>query len=75
MTSNTNTLVDDDIPEAIRIQPAPNVPRDIDPNEDQHTPREHLRLEHRGEEDPFNVDGPDIEWPALAPVGHEIMEV
>ncbi len=72
-TSDTDTLVHSDIPKAIRIQPVPNVPRDIDPDEDQHTPRELLRLEHRGEEDPFNVDGPDFEWPKLAPIDREIM--
>ncbi len=72
-TSDTDTLIDRDIPEAIRILPTPDVPRDIDPDEDQHTSRELLRLEHRGEEDPFNVDGPDFKWPELAPVDREIL--
>ncbi len=37
-TSDTNTLVNEDIPEAIRVQPPPDVPRDIDPDEDQRSP-------------------------------------
>ncbi len=45
-TSDTNTLVNEDIPEAIRVQPPPDVPRDIDPDEDQRNPRELLGLEH-----------------------------
>ncbi len=72
-TSDTDTLVERDIPEAIRIHAPPDVPRDIDPDEDLRTPRELLGLEHRGEEDPFNVDGPDFEWPELAPIDREIM--
>ncbi len=77
-TSDTDTLVDRDIPEQIRIHA--DVPEDvtaansrIDPNEDQRTSRELLLLETRGEEDPFNVDGPDFEWPELAPADREIM--
>ncbi len=38
MTSDTDTLVNEDIPEAIRVQPPPDVPRDIDPDEDQQSP-------------------------------------
>ncbi len=72
-TSDTDTLINEDVPKAIRIQPPIHIPRDIDPDEDQRTPRELLRLEHRGEEVPFNVDGPDFEWPELAPVDREIM--
>ncbi len=80
-TSDTDTLVDRDIPEQIPIRP--DVPEDIptsladndDPNEDQRTSRELLLLETRGEEDVFNIDGPDFEWPKLSPVDREIMGV
>ncbi len=71
-TSDTDTLVNRDVPEQILIRP--NVPDDIDPK-DQRTPRELLLLETRGEEDPFNVDGPDFEWPELASVDREIMGI
>ncbi len=30
---------------------------------------------HRGEEDPFNVDGPDYEWPGLDDVDRDIMGI
>ncbi len=73
--SYTDTLVDRDVPEQIRIRP--DVPEDIPTNEsdaeDQRTSREILGLELRGEEDPFNVDGPDFEWPELDDVDREIM--
>ncbi len=78
-TSDTDTLVDRDIPEQIRIRP--DVPEDIrttdriDPDEDQRTPRELLLLETRGEEDPFNVDGPNFEWPELSTIDREIMGI
>ncbi len=78
--SDTDMLIDRDIPEQIRIRP--DVPEDIlttdtrpDPDDDdQRTPRE-LLLETRGEEDPFNVNGPDFEWPELSPVDREIMGI
>ncbi len=72
-TSDTDTLVDGDIPEQIRIRP--DVPDDIpaDESEDQRSSRELLTLEHRGEEDPFNVDGPDYEWPELEEIDRDIM--
>ncbi len=78
-TSDTDTLVDRDIPKQIRI--CSDVPEDIpttvtndnNNDQDQRTPRELLLLETQGEEDPFNVDGPDFEWPELAPVDREIM--
>ncbi len=69
-SSDTDTLVNNDIPEQIRIRP--DIPDDIDP-EDQRTPRDLLLLETRGEEDPFNVDSPDFEWPELTLVDQEIM--
>ncbi len=69
--SDTDTLVDHDVPEQIQIHP--DVPHDIEPDKDQRTPRELLLLETQGEEDPFNVDRPDFEWPELAPVDREIM--
>ncbi len=69
-SSDTDTLINNDVPEQIRIRP--DIPNDIDP-EDQRTPRELLLLETRGEEDPFNVDGPDFEWPELTLVDQEIM--
>ncbi len=71
--SDTDTLVECDVPEQIQI--CPNVPCDINPNEDQRTPRELLLLKTRGEEDPFNVDGPDFEWPEFAEVDREIMGI
>ncbi len=72
-TSDTDTLVDRDIPEQIHIRP--DIPEDIPANEseDQRTSRELLHLETRGEEDPFNVDGPDFEWPELDEVDRDIM--
>ncbi len=75
-TSDTDTLVDRDVPKQIRIRP--DVPEDIptdntDNDEDQRTPRELLLLQTQGEEDSFNVDGPDFEWPELSPVDREIM--
>ncbi len=72
-TSDTDTLVDRDIPEQIRIRP--DVPSDVTTNEpdDGRTSRELLQLENRGQEDPFNVDGPDFEWPELEDVDREIM--
>ncbi len=75
-TSDTDTLVDRDIPEQIRIRP--DVPEDIptfitEPEERQQTSRELLLLETRGEEDVFNVDGPDFKWPELSPIDREIM--
>ncbi len=72
-TSNKepDRLPDTDIPEEIRIHP--DIPTNIDPERDQHSPRELLGLEHREEEDPFNADGPNFEWPELAPVDREIL--
>ncbi len=74
-TSDTDTLVDRDVPEQIRIRP--DVPDDIPTNEsdpeDQRTSRELLHPETRREEDPFNVNGPDFEWPELSEVDREIM--
>ncbi len=80
-TSDTDTLVDRDIPEQIRI--CPDVPEDIptrltvtnETNKDQRTSRDLLLLETRGEEDVFNIDGPDFEWPELSEVDREIMGV
>ncbi len=80
-TSDTDTLVDWDIPEQIRI--CPDVPEDIptritsnnDDEEDQRTSRDLLLLDTQGEEDVFNVDGPDFEWPELSTVDREIMGV
>ncbi len=74
-TSDTDTLVDRDIPEQIRIRP--DVPDDVtadepDPN-DGRTSREILQLEDRRDEDPFNVEGPDYEWPELEQVDRDIM--
>ncbi len=72
-TSNEepDELPDTDVPEEIRI--LSNTPTDIDPEEDRQSPQELLGIEHRGEEDPFNADGPDFEWPELAPVDCEIL--
>ncbi len=74
-TSDTDTLVDRDVPEQIRIRP--DVPEDIPANEsnaeDQRTSRELLTLDVRGEEDPFNVDGPDFEWPEPDEVDRDIL--
>ncbi len=74
-TSDTDTLVQGDIPEQIRIRP--DVPMDVTTDEpdtiDERTSRELLALDHRGEEDPFNVDGPDFEWPELDEVDRDIM--
>ncbi len=76
-TSDTDTLVNRDVPEQIRIRP--DVPNDIptpdanDDDPDQPTNRDLLHLEGRGEEDPFNVDGPDFEWPELNTIDREIM--
>ncbi len=72
-TSDTDTLVERDVPEQIRIRP--DVPEDIPANEseDGRTSRELLTLETRGEEDPFNVDGPDFEWPELDEVDRDIL--
>ncbi len=74
-TSDTDTLVEGDIPEQIRIRP--DVPEDVTTNEsnpvDERTSRELLNLEGRGEEDPFNVDGPDFEWPELDEVDRNEM--
>ncbi len=73
--SDTDTLIDRDVPEQIRIRP--DVPEDIptiesEPNEGR-TSRELLTLDIRGEEDPFNVDGPDFEWPGLDDVDRDIL--
>ncbi len=80
-TSDTDTLVDQDIPEQIGIHP--DVPEDIptsitnndEQGENQPTSRNLLRLDTRREEDVFNVDGPDFEWPELSEVDREIMGV
>ncbi len=80
-TSDTNTLVDRDVPEQIRIRP--DVPEDIltrvtnddDSDKDRRTSRDLLLLDTQGEEDVFNVDGPDFEWPELSAVDREIMGV
>ncbi len=77
--SDTDTLVDRDIPGQIRIRP--DVPEDIpttithgiNPDEDQRPSQELLLLKTQGEEDPFNVDSPDFEWPELTPIDWEIM--
>ncbi len=69
-SSDTDTLINNDVPEQIRIRL--DVSDNVDP-EDQRTPRELLLLETRGEEDPFNVNGPDFEWPELTPVDREII--
>ncbi len=80
-TSDTDTLVNRDIPEQIRIRPdvPENIPTSVannnNPDEDRRTSRDLLLLETRGEEDVFNADGPDFEWPELSPVDREIMGV
>ncbi len=72
-TSDTDTLVDRDIPEQIQIRP--DVPEDVTTNEpeDGRTSRELLTLDIRGEEDPFNVDSPDFEWPELDEVDRDVL--
>ncbi len=74
-TSDTDTLVDRDIPEQIRIRPdvPDDIPADEPGTEDQRSSRDLLTLDVRGEEDPFNVDGPDFEWPELDEVDRELM--
>ncbi len=73
--SDTDTLIESDIPEQIRIRP--DVPVDVTTDEpepiDERTSRELLTLELRGQEDPFNVDGPDFEWPELDEVDRNDM--
>ncbi len=70
-TSDTDTLVDcPDVPEDVQATDTSGT----DP-EDQRTPRELLLLETRGEEDPFNIDRPDFEWPELSQVDREIMGI
>ncbi len=77
-TSDTDTLINRDIPEQIRIRPdiPENIPTDItnDPD-DQRTPRELLHLKTKEKRDPFNVDGPDFEWPKLSDVDREVMGI